>query len=157
MRASERLGWDLATEPIVVKIRWFGVVMGYILVQSRTGLHDPWAVRAFLALGAGTPRLTRCSTYRLREVVLNRWPLFVSLMESVFIALALLSRHRAGEPVSLVLPALAHLLCDPVPAAGRLADVRLALPEPAGPGRGAPGSIRGRNRACPGPSRSWPG
>jgi len=29
------------------------VVMGYILVQTRTGLHDPWAVRAFLALGAG--------------------------------------------------------------------------------------------------------
>ena len=53
MRASDRLGWDLATESIVVKIRWFGVVMGYVLVQTRTGLHDPSAVRAFLALGAG--------------------------------------------------------------------------------------------------------
>ena len=39
-KANDRLGWDLAMELIVVKIRWFGVVMGYVLVQSRTGLHD---------------------------------------------------------------------------------------------------------------------
>jgi len=94
LRANERLGWELATEPIVVKIRWFGVVMGYILVQSRTGLHDPWAVRAFLALGAGYAALDTVFTYRLREVVLYRWPLFVSLMESVFIAL--LCYHDTG-------------------------------------------------------------
>ena len=50
---TERSRWELAAESIVVKLRWFGVVMGYILVQTRTGLHDPWAVRAFLALGAG--------------------------------------------------------------------------------------------------------
>jgi signal transduction histidine kinase len=93
-QANERLGWDLATEPIVVKIRWFGVVMGFVLVQSRTGLHDPWAVRAFLALGAGYAALDTVFTYRLREVVLNRWPLFVSLMESIFIAL--LCYHDTG-------------------------------------------------------------
>ena len=50
---TERSRWELATESIVVKIRWFGIVMGYILVQTRTGLHNPSAVRAFLALGAG--------------------------------------------------------------------------------------------------------
>ena len=50
---TQRSKWELAAESIVVKLRWFGVVMGYILVQTRTGLHDPWAVRAFLALGAG--------------------------------------------------------------------------------------------------------
>ena len=49
---TERSRWELAAESVVVKLRWFGVVMGYILVQTRTGLHDPWAVRAFLALGA---------------------------------------------------------------------------------------------------------
>jgi two-component system, NtrC family, sensor kinase len=51
--ATERSRWELAAGSIVVKLRWFGVVVGYILVQTRTGLHDPWAVRAFLALGAG--------------------------------------------------------------------------------------------------------
>ena len=73
-RASERLGWDLATEPIVVKIRWFGVVMGYVLVQTRTGLHDPWAVRAFLALGAGYAALDTVFYYRLGEVVSTAGP-----------------------------------------------------------------------------------
>ena len=92
-RAGERLRWDLATESIVVKIRWFGVVMGYVLVQTRTGLHDPSAVRAFLALGAGYAALDT-AFYRLGEVVLTRWPLFVSFMESVFIAL--LCYHDTG-------------------------------------------------------------
>ncbi len=77
----------------MVKLRWFGVVMGYILVQTRTGLHDPWAVRAFLALGAGYAALD-LAFWRMGEVFLKRWPLFVSLMESVFIAL--LCYHDTG-------------------------------------------------------------
>ena len=63
VRTNERLGWDLATEPIVVKIRGFGVVMCYVLVQSRTGLHEPWAVRAFLPLEV--MRSTRSSAVAL--------------------------------------------------------------------------------------------
>jgi two-component system, NtrC family, sensor kinase len=91
--AAERPRWDLAAESIVVKIRWFGVIMGYVLVQSRTGLHNPSAVRAFLALGAGYATLDFVF-WRLGEVFLKRWPLFVSFMESVFIAL--LCYHDTG-------------------------------------------------------------
>jgi signal transduction histidine kinase len=91
--ASERYRADLATESIVVKIRWFGVVMGYALVQTRTGLRDPWAVRAFLALGAGYAALDT-AFYRMGEVILKRWPLLVSLLESVFIGL--LCYHDTG-------------------------------------------------------------
>jgi len=90
---TERSHWELAAESVVVKLRWFGVVMGYILVQTRTGLHDPWAVRAFLALGAGYAALD-LAFWRMGEVFLKRWPLFVSLMESVFIAL--LCYHDTG-------------------------------------------------------------
>ncbi|MGC8639247.1 MAG: sensor histidine kinase [Isosphaeraceae bacterium] len=89
----KRTRWDLAAESIVVKIRWFGVIMGYILVQSRTGLHNPSAVRAFLALGAGFAAL-ELAFWRMGEVFLKRWPLFVSLMEAVFIAL--LCFHDTG-------------------------------------------------------------
>ena len=89
----ERSRWELSAESAVVKLRWFGVVMGYILVQTRTGLHDPWAVRAFLALGAGYAALD-LAFWRMGEVFLKRWPLFVSLMESVFIAL--LCYHDTG-------------------------------------------------------------
>ena len=89
----ERPRWDLAAESIVVKIRWFGVIMGYVLVQSRTGLHNPSAVRAFLALGAGYAALDFVF-WRMGEVFLKRWPLFVSFMESIFIAL--LCYHDTG-------------------------------------------------------------
>ena len=81
----QRPRWDLAAESIVVKIRWFGVIMGYVLVQSRTGLHNPSAVRVFLALGAGYAALD-FAFWRLGEVFLKRWPLFVSFMESIFCA-----------------------------------------------------------------------
>lgn len=90
---AERPPWDLAAESIAVKIRWLGVVMGYVLVQTRTGLHDPSAVRAFLALGAGYAALD-LAFWRMGEVFLERWPRFVSLMESVFIAL--LCYHDTG-------------------------------------------------------------
>jgi two-component system, NtrC family, sensor kinase len=90
---TERSRWELSAESAVVKLRWFGVVMGYILVQTRTGLHDPWAVRAFLALGAGYAALD-LAFWRMGEVFLKRWPLFVSFMESVFIAL--LCYHDTG-------------------------------------------------------------
>jgi two-component system NtrC family sensor kinase len=90
---TQRSKWELAAESIVVKLRWFGVVMGYVLVQTRTGLHDPWAVRAFLALGAGFAALD-LAFWRMGEVFLKRWPVFVSLMESVFIAL--LCYHDTG-------------------------------------------------------------
>jgi signal transduction histidine kinase len=89
----ERPRWDLAAESIVVKIRWFGVVIGFVLVQTRTGLHDPWAVRAFLALGAGYAALD-LAFWRMGQVFLRRWPLFVSFMESIFIAL--LCYHDSG-------------------------------------------------------------
>ncbi len=83
---TDRLNWELATERIVVKIRWFGILMGVILIEARSGLHNPPAVRTFLALGAGYAALDTVY-YRRGAVFLRRWPLFVSLMESVFITL----------------------------------------------------------------------
>jgi signal transduction histidine kinase len=109
VRANARLGWDLATEPIVVKIRWFGVFIGYVLVQARTGLHDPSAVRAFLALGAGYAALDTVFYYRLGEVVLTRWPLVVSLMESGFIGL--LCYHDTGPASPFRWYYLLSLIC----------------------------------------------
>jgi two-component system NtrC family sensor kinase len=91
--ATERVAGDLAIESIVVKIRWFGIAMGYVLVQSRTGLHNPSAVRAFLALGAGFAALDT-AFYWMGEVFLRRVPLFISFMESIFIAL--LCYHDTG-------------------------------------------------------------
>ena len=93
----DKLNWELAAESIVVQLRWFGVAMGYLLVQTRTGLHNPSAVRAFLALGAGYAALDTVF-HRMGEVFLDRWPLFVSLMESIFITLLCYHDTRLDSP-----------------------------------------------------------
>ncbi len=94
---SERLNWELATERIVVKIRWFGILMGVILIEARSGLHNPPAVRVFLALGAIYAALDTVY-YRLGAVFLRRWPLFVSMMESVFITLLCYNDAQLQSP-----------------------------------------------------------
>jgi len=91
------LSWELATESIVVKIRWFGIFMGVALVEARSGLHNPSAVWMFLALGAGYTALDTVY-YRLGRVFLRRLPLFVSLMEAVFIALLCFNDTRLRSP-----------------------------------------------------------
>jgi len=63
------------------------------MCSSRRGLHNPSAVRAFLALGAGFAALDT-AFHRMGEVFLERRPLFVSSMEATFIAL--LCYHDTG-------------------------------------------------------------
>src|SRR6185436_12621958 len=77
--------WELAAENIVVKIRWFGLFLGYLYVN--TSPHDQRLVlNAILAFGAGYTLLD--SLYWLRgQVFFGRFPLAVSLMESLFIGL----------------------------------------------------------------------
>ena len=94
---ADRLGWELATESIVVKIRWFGIVMGVGLVEARSGLHNPLAVRLCLLLGATYAALDTVA-YRRGAVFLRRWPLFVSVMEATFIALLCFNDTQLGSP-----------------------------------------------------------
>ena len=92
-----RLNWELATESIVVKIRWFGIIMGVGLVQARSGLHDPLAVGACLALGGVYAALDTLA-YRRGSVFLRRWPLFVAGMEATFIALLCFNDAQLQSP-----------------------------------------------------------
>jgi signal transduction histidine kinase len=79
--------WELAAENIAVKIRWFGLLVGFILVN----LHDHSSYRqstlnGILTVGAV---FTLFDTYfSLRgRVFLGRYPLGISLMEGLFIGL----------------------------------------------------------------------
>lgn len=79
--------WELAAEAIAVKIRWFGLLVGCVVVQMSP--HD--AVRlallnSILALGAAYTIIDTYFSYR-GSVFLSRYPLFVSLMEALFIGL----------------------------------------------------------------------
>ena len=78
--------WELAAETIAVKIRWFGILFGYLLVNvGDAGAHRP-VLNAILALGVGYALVD--TAYSLRgRVFLRRWPLLIAIMEALFIAL----------------------------------------------------------------------
>ncbi|MSR56823.1 MAG: two-component sensor histidine kinase [Planctomycetaceae bacterium] len=78
--------WDLAAESITVKIRWFGVVVGYVLVNlldRPAESHRP-IMNAILTLGAIFALIDTLWSLRGR-VFLSNLPLAISLMEAVFI------------------------------------------------------------------------
>jgi two-component system, NtrC family, sensor kinase len=84
----EAVGWDLAAESITVKIRWFGVVVGYALVNlldRPVESHRP-VMNAILTLGAVFALIDTLWSLR-GKVFLSHLPLVVSLMEAVFIGL----------------------------------------------------------------------
>lgn len=86
--ARESSAWELAAESITVKIRWFGVAAGYLLVNvvDRPADSQRPIMNAILTLGAVFALVDTLWSLRGR-VFLSRWPLAVSLMEAVFIGL----------------------------------------------------------------------
>jgi signal transduction histidine kinase len=79
--------WELAAETIALKIRWFGLLFGYVLVNA--GDHpgqDRLVLNAILSLGAVYALLDTYYSIRGR-VFLGRSPLVVSFMEALFIGL----------------------------------------------------------------------
>jgi signal transduction histidine kinase len=79
--------WELAAETIAVKIRWFGLLFGYVLVNVDAVAADRRVVlNAILALGAVYTLLDTYFSFRGR-VFLGRYPTSVAVLESLFIAL----------------------------------------------------------------------
>jgi signal transduction histidine kinase len=80
--------WELAAESITVKIRWFGVAVGYLVVNflDRPVAEHRAVMNSILTLGATYALVDTLWSLRGR-VFLSRWPLIVSLMEAVFIGL----------------------------------------------------------------------
>jgi signal transduction histidine kinase len=79
--------WELAAENVAVRIRWFGLLVGCLIVNLPGPLEAHRTVLdALLAVGA---LYTLCDTYHsLRgRVFLGNQPLFVSAMEALFIGL----------------------------------------------------------------------
>jgi two-component system NtrC family sensor kinase len=79
--------WELAAETIAVKVRWFGLIIGYILVNA--GPHagqNQFILNGLLSLGLLYAILD--TVYSLRgEIFLGRYPLLISLLEAFFIAI----------------------------------------------------------------------
>src|SRR5438094_341010 len=79
--------WELAAEAVAVKIRWFGLLLAYVVAHvSAPPLHRLAAPNAILTLGALYTLLDTYHSLRGR-VFLGRHPLTISVMETLFIAL----------------------------------------------------------------------
>jgi two-component system, NtrC family, sensor kinase len=79
--------WELAAEAIAVKIRWFGLLVGYVLVNVGDAGHGYRPIlNAILAVGAVYALLDTYYSIRGR-VFLGRYPLSISIMEALFIGL----------------------------------------------------------------------
>jgi signal transduction histidine kinase len=79
--------WELAAETIAVKIRWFGLLVGYLLVNLNSHGNLCQAIlNAILTVGAAYTLLDTYFSVRGR-VFLGRYPLGISVMEGLFIGL----------------------------------------------------------------------
>ncbi len=105
--------WELAAETIAVKMRWFGILFGYLLVNlGDAGAHRP-VLNAILLLGVGYALVDTAFSLKGR-VFLRSSPLLISMMEALFIALlcyfhsGLESPFRYYYILSLVCCAIRH-------------------------------------------------
>jgi signal transduction histidine kinase len=78
--------WQLPAEGITVRIRWFGLCVGYLLVNFLAPSANQPTLNAILTLGAVYAFLDTLWGVR-GKVFLRSAPLFISLMEAVFIGL----------------------------------------------------------------------
>lgn len=106
--------WELAAETIAVKIRWFGLLVGYVLVNlNSTDAQRRAVLNALLTLGLAYTLLDTYFSLRGR-VFFGRSPLGVSFMEGLFIGLlcyfdtGLSSPFRYYYFLSLICCAIRH-------------------------------------------------
>jgi signal transduction histidine kinase len=117
--------WELAAETIAVKIRWFGLLFGYILVNAgdHTG-GQQLVLNAILSLGAVYALLDTLYSVRGR-VFLGRAPLLISLMEALFVGL--LCYFDTGLDSSFRYYYFLSLICCAVRHSTRVTYVTFAL------------------------------
>ena len=105
--------WELAAETIAVKIRWFGILFGYLIVNlGDAGAHRP-VLNAILLLGVAYALVDTAFSVKGR-IFLHTAPLLISAMEALFIGLlcyfhsGLESPFRYYYILSLVCCAIRH-------------------------------------------------
>jgi two-component system NtrC family sensor kinase len=116
--------WELAAEAIVVKIRWFGLLLGYLSVNFAAEADHRLVLNGILAFGAGYTLLD--SLYSLRgRVFMGRVPLAVSFMEALFIGL--LCYFHGGLDSAFRFYYLLSLICAAVRHSARVTYATFAL------------------------------
>ncbi|MFL5339247.1 MAG: sensor histidine kinase [Gemmataceae bacterium] len=78
--------WELAAENIAVKMRWIGVLVGYLSVNLGPAVEHRAVLNAILAVGAVYTLIDSAFSLQGR-VFLGRFPLTISALEALFIGL----------------------------------------------------------------------
>ena len=110
--SSQPTRWDLDAEAVAIKIRWFGLVVGYLYANFGSSA-EALPLNAILALGFAFTALDTFYSWRGR-VVLGTHPLIVSCLEALFIGLLCFSDGGLDSPfryyyiLSLVCAALRY-------------------------------------------------
>lgn len=78
--------WELAAEIIALKVRWFGLVLGFLLVRLEGTSDHVVLLHALLGVGAVYALLDTAWSLR-GQVFLGRMPLLISGLEALFIGL----------------------------------------------------------------------
>jgi len=89
--------WDLAAEAITVRIRWFGLAVGCVLVNFIGRETNQLILNAILTFGALFAIFDSLWSYQ-GKVFLGRFPLFISLMEAIYIGLLCYFDHGLESP-----------------------------------------------------------
>ncbi|MEZ6143241.1 MAG: ATP-binding protein [Zavarzinella sp.] len=107
--------WDLAAEAIALRIRWFGLFLGFLYVNFGIKVEDRLVLDAILALGLIYTIMD--SIWHLRgKVFFGEYPLVVSAMEALFIGILCFFEQDADSPfrfyylLSLICCAIRHPL-----------------------------------------------
>src|SRR5689334_18958259 len=117
--------WELAAEAIAVKIRWFGLLFGYVLVNAGPPADERrWALNAILSLGLVYALLDTYQGYRGR-VFLGRFPLLISGMEALFIGL--LCYYHGGLESAFRYYYFLSLICCAIRYSSRVTYTTFAL------------------------------
>ncbi|MBM4074224.1 MAG: two-component sensor histidine kinase [Planctomycetes bacterium] len=88
LNVPQEFDWDLAAQTITLRIRWFGICIGYVFVNllGDGERANQGVLNAILLVGAIYALFDTIYSIRGR-IFLSQWPLFVSFMEAVFIGL----------------------------------------------------------------------
>jgi two-component system, NtrC family, sensor kinase len=117
--------WELAAETIAVKIRWFGLLVGFVLVNIRgPGGGEQVLLNAFLTLGGLYAVLDTYYSVRGR-IFLGKYPLYISLMEALFIGL--LCAWHGGPESPFRYYYLLSLICCAIRHSSRVTFATYAL------------------------------
>lgn len=83
---SSPIRWELAAQSIVLRIRWFGLILGYAYVNFGSRASDRLYLDVILGVGAAYTILDTWYSFRGRAFF-DQYPMAISFLEALFIGL----------------------------------------------------------------------